>query len=124
MGRQAARGSLVELTLSTLQEDKDLVHGNVCTKNLLLAREGIDSECGPFIKLSDPGIPITVLSRQGVSSPPHASPFPSLTYPEAEGAGFGVLSPFRKYTSASGCLVPLLCPEGWEKIRSVSRVGP
>uniref|UniRef100_A0A8C0S0V4 Tyrosine-protein kinase JAK1 n=1 Tax=Canis lupus familiaris TaxID=9615 RepID=A0A8C0S0V4_CANLF len=45
-------------------EDKDLVHGNVCTKNLLLAREGIDSECGPFIKLSDPGIPITVLSRQ------------------------------------------------------------
>lgn len=49
-----------------LQEDKDLVHGNVCTKNILLAREGIDSEYGPFIKLSDPGIPITVLSRQGV----------------------------------------------------------
>ncbi|XP_071421731.1 tyrosine-protein kinase JAK1-like [Pithys albifrons albifrons] len=45
-------------------EDKDLVHGNVCTKNILLAREGIDSEYGPFIKLSDPGIPITVLSRQ------------------------------------------------------------
>ncbi|KFO23194.1 Tyrosine-protein kinase JAK1 [Fukomys damarensis] len=45
-------------------EDKDLVHGNVCTKNLLLAREGIDSEMGPFIKLSDPGIPVTVLSRQ------------------------------------------------------------
>uniref|UniRef100_A0A8C9FA08 non-specific protein-tyrosine kinase n=1 Tax=Pavo cristatus TaxID=9049 RepID=A0A8C9FA08_PAVCR len=47
-----------------LQEDKDLVHGNVCTKNILLAREGIDTEYGPFIKLSDPGIPITVLSRQ------------------------------------------------------------
>uniref|UniRef100_A0A6I8PGC1 Tyrosine-protein kinase n=1 Tax=Ornithorhynchus anatinus TaxID=9258 RepID=A0A6I8PGC1_ORNAN len=45
-------------------EDKDLVHGNVCTKNILLAREGIDAECSPFIKLSDPGIPITVLSRQ------------------------------------------------------------
>nr|XP_033771391.1 tyrosine-protein kinase JAK1 isoform X2 [Geotrypetes seraphini] len=45
-------------------EDKDLVHGNVCTKNILLAREGIDNEYGPFIKLSDPGIPITVLSRQ------------------------------------------------------------
>ncbi|KAM5148783.1 tyrosine-protein kinase JAK1 [Mantella aurantiaca] len=45
-------------------EDKDLVHGNVCTKNILLAREGIDSDYGPFIKLSDPGIPITVLSRQ------------------------------------------------------------
>ncbi|KFP32642.1 Tyrosine-protein kinase JAK1, partial [Colius striatus] len=45
-------------------EDKDLVHGNVCTKNILLAREGIDTEYGPFIKLSDPGIPITVLSRE------------------------------------------------------------
>ncbi|XP_048354993.1 tyrosine-protein kinase JAK1 [Sphaerodactylus townsendi] len=45
-------------------EDKDLVHGNVCTKNILLAREGTDNEYGPFIKLSDPGIPITVLSRQ------------------------------------------------------------
>ncbi|NP_001086862.1 Janus kinase 1 (a protein tyrosine kinase) S homeolog [Xenopus laevis] len=45
-------------------EDKDLVHGNVCTKNILLAREGIDNDCGPFIKLSDPGIPITVLTRQ------------------------------------------------------------
>ncbi|KAJ6662647.1 hypothetical protein lerEdw1_011784 [Lerista edwardsae] len=45
-------------------EDKDLVHGNVCTKNILLAREGIDNEYGPFIKLSDPGIPITVLTRQ------------------------------------------------------------
>ncbi|CAM5135734.1 unnamed protein product [Eretmochelys imbricata] len=45
-------------------EDKELVHGNVCTKNILLAREGIDHEYGPFIKLSDPGIPIMVLSRQ------------------------------------------------------------
>ncbi|XP_053549652.1 tyrosine-protein kinase JAK1 [Bombina bombina] len=45
-------------------EDKDLVHGNVCTKNILLAREGIDNDVGPFIKLSDPGIPITVLTRQ------------------------------------------------------------
>ncbi|XP_044530701.1 tyrosine-protein kinase JAK1 [Gracilinanus agilis] len=45
-------------------EDKDLVHGNVCAKNVLLAREGLEGECSPFIKLSDPGIPITVLSRQ------------------------------------------------------------
>ncbi|KAM9000681.1 tyrosine-protein kinase JAK1 isoform X1 [Sarcophilus harrisii] len=45
-------------------EDKDLVHGNVCAKNVLLAREGLDGECSPFIKLSDPSIPITVLSRQ------------------------------------------------------------
>lgn len=44
-----------------------MVHGNVCTKNILLAREGIDTEYGPFIKLSDPGIPITVLSRQGMA---------------------------------------------------------
>lgn len=48
-----------------MQEDKNLVHGNVCTKNILLAREGIGNEYGPFIKLSDPGIPVTVLSRQG-----------------------------------------------------------
>ena len=79
-------GNFAEPCLFTLQEDKDLVHGNVCTKNLLLAREGTDSECGPFIKLSDPGIPVTVLSRQGVSSLPpsrllpHPSPSPN---PEA-----------------------------------------
>ncbi|CAB1332220.1 unnamed protein product, partial [Coregonus sp. 'balchen'] len=32
--------------------------------NILLARDGVDSEGGPFIKLSDPGIPITVLTRE------------------------------------------------------------
>jgi len=30
-----------------------------------VARDGLDGEGGPFIKLSDPGIPITVLSREG-----------------------------------------------------------
>uniref|UniRef100_A0A8C9SJD3 Tyrosine-protein kinase JAK1 n=1 Tax=Scleropages formosus TaxID=113540 RepID=A0A8C9SJD3_SCLFO len=45
-------------------EDKKLVHGYICTKNILLARDGLDSKGGPFIKLSDPGIPITVLSRE------------------------------------------------------------
>uniref|UniRef100_A0A8C5GSB9 Non-specific protein-tyrosine kinase n=1 Tax=Gouania willdenowi TaxID=441366 RepID=A0A8C5GSB9_GOUWI len=46
-------------------EDKKLVHGFVCAKNILLARDGIDAdEGGPFIKLSDPGIPITVLTRE------------------------------------------------------------
>ncbi|XP_076871051.1 tyrosine-protein kinase JAK1 [Brachyhypopomus gauderio] len=45
-------------------EDKKLVHGYVCAKNILLARDGLESEGGPFIKLSDPGIPITVLSRE------------------------------------------------------------
>lgn len=47
------------------QEDKNLVHGNVCTKNILLARKGIENDGGPFIKLSDPGVPISVLSREG-----------------------------------------------------------
>jgi len=38
----------------------------VCAKNILLARDGlVADEGGPFIKLSDPGIPITVLSREG-----------------------------------------------------------
>ncbi|KAG9343419.1 hypothetical protein JZ751_013583 [Albula glossodonta] len=45
-------------------EDKKLVHGYVCTKNILLARDGLDNDSGPFIKLSDPGIPITVLTRE------------------------------------------------------------
>uniref|UniRef100_A0A3P8WN30 Tyrosine-protein kinase n=1 Tax=Cynoglossus semilaevis TaxID=244447 RepID=A0A3P8WN30_CYNSE len=46
-------------------EDKKLVHGFVCAKNILLARDGLDpDEGGPFIKLSDPGIPITVLNRE------------------------------------------------------------
>uniref|UniRef100_A0A673LXZ7 Tyrosine-protein kinase n=1 Tax=Sinocyclocheilus rhinocerous TaxID=307959 RepID=A0A673LXZ7_9TELE len=45
-------------------EDKKLVHGYVCSKNILVARDGLVGEGGPFIKLSDPGIPITVLSRE------------------------------------------------------------
>ncbi|XP_025061988.1 tyrosine-protein kinase JAK2 isoform X1 [Alligator sinensis] len=45
-------------------EDKGLVHGNVCAKNILLIREE-DRKSGnlPFIKLSDPGISITVLPK-------------------------------------------------------------
>nr|XP_046160943.1 tyrosine-protein kinase JAK2-like isoform X1 [Oncorhynchus gorbuscha]XP_046160944.1 tyrosine-protein kinase JAK2-like isoform X1 [Oncorhynchus gorbuscha]XP_046160945.1 tyrosine-protein kinase JAK2-like isoform X1 [Oncorhynchus gorbuscha] len=45
-------------------EDKSLVHGNVCAKNVLLIREE-DRKTGnpPFIKLSDPGISITVLPK-------------------------------------------------------------
>lgn len=62
----AEKIGLATCSFFIFQEDKDLVHGNVCTKNLLLAREGIDSEIGPFIKLSDPGIPVSVLSRQGM----------------------------------------------------------
>lgn len=53
-------------SLYLFQEDKKLVHGFVCAKNILLARDGLDTdEGGPFIKLSDPGIPITVLTREG-----------------------------------------------------------
>ncbi|KAM8974280.1 non-receptor tyrosine-protein kinase TYK2 [Pelodytes ibericus] len=45
-------------------EDKNLVHGNVCAKNILLARKGLDERSSPFIKLSDPGVTFTVLSRE------------------------------------------------------------
>eukprot|EP00064_Thunnus_orientalis_P015834 superscaffoldBa00003015_g15894 len=43
-------------------EEKHLVHGNVCAKNVLLIREE-DRRAGntPFIKLSDPGISITCI---------------------------------------------------------------
>ncbi|TNM89291.1 hypothetical protein fugu_003525 [Takifugu bimaculatus] len=46
-------------------EEKHLVHGNVCAKNVLLIRED-DWKAGnpPFIKLSDPGISITVLPKE------------------------------------------------------------
>lgn len=48
-----------------LQEEKHLIHGNVCAKNVLLIREE-DRRAGnpPFIKLSDPGIGITVLPKE------------------------------------------------------------
>ena len=48
------------------QEEKNLIHGNVCAKNVLLIREE-DRTTGnlPFIKLSDPGISITVLPKEG-----------------------------------------------------------
>lgn len=47
------------------QEEKHLIHGNVCAKNILLIRED-DWRAGnpPFIKLSDPGISITVLPKE------------------------------------------------------------
>uniref|UniRef100_A0A8C5HSV9 Tyrosine-protein kinase n=1 Tax=Gouania willdenowi TaxID=441366 RepID=A0A8C5HSV9_GOUWI len=46
-------------------EDKQLIHGNVCAKNVLLIREE-DRRAGnpPFIKLSDPGISVTVLPKE------------------------------------------------------------
>ncbi|MBN3306694.1 JAK2 kinase, partial [Amia calva] len=46
-------------------EEKNVVHGNVCAKNVLLTREE-DRKTGnlPFIKLSDPGVSITVLPKE------------------------------------------------------------
>ncbi|XP_034026851.1 tyrosine-protein kinase JAK2 isoform X2 [Thalassophryne amazonica] len=46
-------------------EEKHLVHGNVCAKNVLLIREE-DRRNGnpPFIKLSDPGISISILPKE------------------------------------------------------------
>uniref|UniRef100_A0A4W3JVI8 Tyrosine-protein kinase n=1 Tax=Callorhinchus milii TaxID=7868 RepID=A0A4W3JVI8_CALMI len=45
-------------------EDRNLVHGNVCAKNVLMIREE-DRNTGnpPFIKLTDPGVGITVLPK-------------------------------------------------------------
>ncbi|KAF3829278.1 hypothetical protein GH733_003542, partial [Mirounga leonina] len=43
-------------------EDKGLPHGNVSARKVLLAREGADGNL-PFIKLSDPGVSPSVLSR-------------------------------------------------------------
>lgn len=51
-----------------LQEEKNIVHGNICAKNLLLARKGDPSQgCSPFIKLSDPGISLVMLGKNGRS---------------------------------------------------------
>ncbi|XP_048343415.1 non-receptor tyrosine-protein kinase TYK2 [Sphaerodactylus townsendi] len=61
----AAGSSLVATQLGKpYLEDKNLVHGNVCAKNILLARKGLEDGLMPFIKLSDPGVSFTVLSRE------------------------------------------------------------
>ncbi|KAA8589465.1 hypothetical protein FQN60_012830 [Etheostoma spectabile] len=45
-------------------EEKNIIHGNICAKNLLLAREGDPSQgSSPFIKLSDPGISVAMLAK-------------------------------------------------------------
>ncbi|XP_068176062.1 tyrosine-protein kinase JAK2 isoform X3 [Antennarius striatus] len=45
-------------------EEKNIFHGNICAKNLLLAREGdLSQGTPPFIKLSDPGISIVMLGK-------------------------------------------------------------
>uniref|UniRef100_A0A672P6X1 Tyrosine-protein kinase n=1 Tax=Sinocyclocheilus grahami TaxID=75366 RepID=A0A672P6X1_SINGR len=48
-------------------EEKNIAHGNICAKNLLLAREGDpSSDNSPFIKLSDPGTSMTLLGKDVV----------------------------------------------------------
>ncbi|XP_049732797.1 non-receptor tyrosine-protein kinase TYK2 isoform X3 [Elephas maximus indicus] len=47
-----------------LWEDKNLAHGNVCGRNILLARPGLAEGTSPFIKLSDPGVGLGTLSRE------------------------------------------------------------
>ncbi|XP_008281324.1 non-receptor tyrosine-protein kinase TYK2 isoform X2 [Stegastes partitus] len=44
-------------------ETNRLVHGNVCAKNILVARRGLEPGISPFVKLSDRGIALSVLSR-------------------------------------------------------------
>nr|XP_033936625.1 tyrosine-protein kinase JAK2-like isoform X1 [Pseudochaenichthys georgianus]XP_033936626.1 tyrosine-protein kinase JAK2-like isoform X1 [Pseudochaenichthys georgianus] len=45
-------------------EEKNIVHGHIYGKNLLLAREGDPSQgSSPFIKLSDPGISVAMLGK-------------------------------------------------------------
>ncbi|KAJ8251325.1 hypothetical protein GJAV_G00220120 [Gymnothorax javanicus] len=45
-------------------ENKRLVHGNVCAKNILVARKGLEEGTAPFVKLSDPGLSVSALSRE------------------------------------------------------------
>ncbi|XP_070836623.1 non-receptor tyrosine-protein kinase TYK2 [Chaetodon trifascialis] len=49
--------------LSYLETNR-LVHGNVCARNILVARRGLEHGTTPFVKLSDPGIALSVLSRE------------------------------------------------------------
>ncbi|XP_061761093.1 non-receptor tyrosine-protein kinase TYK2 isoform X2 [Nerophis ophidion] len=40
------------------------VHGNVCARNILVARPGLEQGASPLVKLSDPGIALHLLSRE------------------------------------------------------------
>ncbi|XP_013866245.1 tyrosine-protein kinase JAK2 [Austrofundulus limnaeus] len=48
-------------------EEQNIVHGNICAKNLLVAREEDPFQgITPFIKLSDPGIKVAVLRKDAI----------------------------------------------------------
>ncbi|XP_061702635.1 non-receptor tyrosine-protein kinase TYK2 isoform X2 [Syngnathoides biaculeatus] len=43
---------------------KGLVHGNVCARNVLVARRGLAQTASPLVKLSDPGIALNLLLQE------------------------------------------------------------
>ncbi|XP_054614350.1 non-receptor tyrosine-protein kinase TYK2 isoform X2 [Dunckerocampus dactyliophorus] len=43
---------------------KGCVHGNVCARNILVARRGLEQGTTPLVKLSDPGIALNLLSQK------------------------------------------------------------
>lgn len=45
-------------------ETKHLTHGNVCGRNVLVDRKGLEPGTVPVVKLSDPGIALSALTRQ------------------------------------------------------------
>lgn len=60
--------STLFVNMVALQQEKNIAHGNICAKNLLLARKGDSSTgCSPFVKLSDPGINLAILGKNGKS---------------------------------------------------------
>lgn len=87
------------------QEDKNLIHGNVCAKNVLLIRKE-DRKTGslPFIKLSDPGISITVLPREGEIHDFVCSPDARGCFPHAC---------VRLWTINVGVIVSVSCSKCW-----------
>ncbi|XP_077475315.1 non-receptor tyrosine-protein kinase TYK2 [Stigmatopora argus] len=44
--------------------NKGLVHGNVCARKVLVARQGLGEGVSPLVKLSDPGIPVNMLLEE------------------------------------------------------------
>ncbi|XP_019731285.1 non-receptor tyrosine-protein kinase TYK2 [Hippocampus comes] len=43
---------------------KGVTHGNVCGRNVLVARRGLEQGTSPLVKLSDPGIAVNILCQE------------------------------------------------------------
>ncbi|XP_077352551.1 non-receptor tyrosine-protein kinase TYK2-like isoform X3 [Festucalex cinctus] len=43
---------------------KGVTHGNVCGRNVLVARRGLEQGASPLVKLSDPGIAVNILYQE------------------------------------------------------------